>query len=736
MNAREMSKLFPRAVKVVLATVVVHTGAFATEGMWLPTLLQAVEGNMRTEGLLISAEDIYSINHGSLKDATVLFGGGCTAEVISEEGLILTNHHCGFGAIAQHSTVEKDYLKNGFWAATRADELMNPGLTATFIVRMEDVTARVLEGIDAAMAEADRNARIAKATAAIVAEATAGGGYNAVVRPFNYGNSWFLIVSQTFRDVRLVGAPPGGIGNFGGDTDNWMWPRHTGDFSLFRIYAGADNGPAEAALTNVPYTPRRSLAINMDGVKEGDFAMIYGFPGNTQRYITSHAVRYVQEVGDPLRIRMRRASLAVIDEAMLSSDKLRIAYADKQKGISNAYKKWIGELRGITELRTLDKKLALEKDYRARATTAGRTDLLAALDSIEAVYAVLPRFARARDAFGELYGVGADLMRFAAGMEGIVAAEKVAAAKADGTLAEKAAAARKKAAAFHVDFDRQVDQRILKAQMPIYLEAAGDLAAQLPMRKGMAVERYVEEVYATSVFADPAELDGLLARYTAGTAKKLAADPAYKLAQALLAAHTTRVKPMVDASSERLARHMRVWMSGLITLFPERTWWPDANSTLRLSYGHVEGSTPRDGMRYLPFTDLDGVMEKDRPGDPEFDVPQRLRELYASKDFGPYSTTGEMPVCFTSSLHTTGGNSGSPVLNGRGELIGINFDRTWESTMSDIEFDPNKCRNISADIRYVLFVIDKVCGAGHLVKEMKLVRHADEPHLIVLPLHR
>ncbi len=731
-----MSKLFPRAVKVVLATVVAHTGAFATEGMWLPTLLQAVEGNMRTEGLLISAEDIYSINHGSLKDATVLFGGGCTAEVISEEGLILTNHHCGFGAIAQHSTVEKDYLKNGFWAATRADELMNPGLTATFIVRMEDVTARVLEGIDAAMAEADRNARIAKATAAIVAEATAGGGYNAVVRPFNYGNSWFLIVSQTFRDVRLVGAPPGGIGNFGGDTDNWMWPRHTGDFSLFRIYAGADNGPAEAALTNVPYTPRRSLAINMDGVKEGDFAMIYGFPGNTQRYITSHAVRYVQEVGDPLRIRMRRASLAVIDEAMLSSDKLRIAYADKQKGISNAYKKWIGELRGITELRTLDKKLALEKDYRARAATAGRTDLLMALDSIEAVYAELPRYARARDAFSELYGVGADLMRFAAGMEGIVAAEKVAAAKADGTLAEKAAAARKKAAAFHVDFDRQVDQRILKAQLPIYLEAAGDLGAQLPMRKGMAVERYVEEVYATSVFADPAKLDALLARYTAGTAKKLAADPAYKLAQALLAAHTTRVKPMVDASSERLARHMRVWMSGLITLFPERTWWPDANSTLRLSYGHVEGSTPRDGMRYLPFTDLDGVMEKDRPGDPEFDVPQRLRELYASKDFGPYSTTGEMPVCFTSSLHTTGGNSGSPVLNGRGELIGINFDRTWESTMSDIEFDPNKCRNISADIRYVLFVIDKVCGAGHLVKEMKLVRHAEEPHLIALPLHR
>jgi hypothetical protein len=708
----------------------------AYEGMWLPTLLQAVEGHMRTEGLVISAEDIYSINNGSLKDATVLFGGGCTAEVISEEGLILTNHHCGFGAIAEHSSVDHDYLKNGFWAATRADELMNPGLTATFIVRMEDVTGRVLTGVDAAMSEAERNARIAKACAELVAEATAGNGYSAVVRPFNYGNSWYLIVSQTFRDVRLVGAPPGGIGNFGGDTDNWMWPRHTGDFSLFRIYAGPDNAPAEAAIDNVPYKPRRSLAICMDGVREGDFAMIYGFPGNTQRYITSHAVRYVQEVGDPLRIRMRRASLAVIDEAMLSSDKLRIAYADKQKGISNAYKKWIGELRGITELRTLEKKLALEQQYRARALEAGRADLIAALDSIGSIYAVHPRYARARDAFSELYGVGADLLRFAWGFEAIVAADKVAAAKADGSLVGKVDAARQKAAAFHRDFDRAVDMRILKAQLPLYAEAAGDLGVPLPLRRGQRMEEYIEEVYRLSAFADPARLDALLAKYGSSAARKLGDDPAYRLAKAVMEAHVTRVKPVIDANTERLGRQMRVWMSGLIALFPERTWWPDANSTLRLSYGHVEGSTPRDGMRYLPFTDLDGVMEKDRPGDAEFDVPQRLRELYASKDFGPYSTTGEMPVCFTSSLHTTGGNSGSPVFNGRGELIGINFDRTWESTMSDIEFDPAKCRNISADIRYVLFVIDKVCGAGHLVKEMKLVRHADAPAAITLPIHR
>ena len=333
--------------------------AMAHEGMWLPTLLQAIEGNMRTEGLLISAEDIYSLNNGSLKDATVLFGGGCTAEVVSEQGLILTNHHCGFSAIANHSTVDKDYLKDGFWAATLGDELPNAGTTATFIVRMEDVTDRVLMGVKAGMTEAERNAAIMAAAEGAVKEAKEGTGYDAVVKPFNYGNSWYLIVSQTFRDVRLVGAPPGAIGNFGGDTDNWMWPRHTGDFSVFRIYADAENKPAEFALTNVPYKPRRSLAINMDGVHEGDFAMIFGFPGNTQRYLTSHGVDYVMNVGDPLKIRMRRASLAVIDEAMLADDRTRIAYADKQKGISNAYKKWIGELRGITELHTLDGKVEL-----------------------------------------------------------------------------------------------------------------------------------------------------------------------------------------------------------------------------------------------------------------------------------------------------------------------------------------------------------------------------------------
>jgi hypothetical protein len=709
--------------------------AQAHEGMWLPTLLQAIEGNMRTEGLLISAEDIYSLNSGSLKDATVLFGGGCTAEVVSEQGLILTNHHCGFSAIANHSSVDKDYLKDGFWAATLGDELPNQGTTATFIVRMEDVTDRVLAAVTAGMTEAQRTAAITAAAEPWIKEAKEGTGYDAVVKPFNYGNSWYLIVSQTFRDVRLVGAPPGAIGNFGGDTDNWMWPRHTGDFSVFRIYADAENKPADFALTNVPFKPRRSLAINMDGVHEGDFAMIFGFPGNTQRYLTSQGVDYVMNTGDPLKIRMRRASLAVIDEAMLADDRTRIAYADKQKGIGNAYKKWIGELRGITELRTLEAKRELERDYRERASKAGRPEFIAALDSIGAVYGTYPSLAEARDAYVELYLVGAELFKFTKAFEAIMLPDNIAKLKTEGNWDKEVARMRANAAAFHKDFDPLVDKRIFKAQLPIYLSNVDEGYGAVLPPKFMGAEG-IDELYARSVFADSSQLVATLGKWSASTARKLMKDPAYVMACALTDAFTTRVKPPLDAVNARLSVHMRTWMQGLMTLFPEKTFWPDANSTLRFSYGEVEGSQPRDGMAYGPFTTLDGVMEKYRPGDPEFDAPARLLELYAKKDYAPYGTSSGMPVCFTSSLHTTGGNSGSPVLNGRGELIGINFDRTWESTMSDIQFDPAKCRNISVDIRYVLFVIDKVCGAHRLIDEMKLVRHADEPYMIHLPIHR
>ncbi|MDQ3100772.1 MAG: S46 family peptidase, partial [Bacteroidota bacterium] len=396
----------------VLFLLVPATLLQAYEGMWLPTLLKSIEGDMQTAGLQITAEDIYSINNGSIKDAVVLFGGGCTAEVISAQGLILTNHHCGFSQIAEHSTLEKDYLKNGFWAADHSTELRNPGLTATFIIRMEDVSDQILAGLDPAMTESQRREAITGLSGPIVKMATEGTHYKATIRPFNYGNSYYLIITETFTDVRLVGAPPSAIGKFGGDTDNWVWPRHNADFSMFRIYANAENLPAEPADTNVPFKPRHVLPISMDGVKEGDFAMIFGFPGNTQRYLTSYAVEYVVEKSDPMRIKMREASLAVIDDAMSRSDLTRLQYADKQSSISNAYKKWIGELRGLKDLNTIGAKRELEKEYMAKAVSAD-PKFAKALTDLQRLYGEYGPYAMARDLFIEMVYYGPEILRFA-----------------------------------------------------------------------------------------------------------------------------------------------------------------------------------------------------------------------------------------------------------------------------------------------------------------------------------
>jgi hypothetical protein len=721
---------------LALITALAAPPACATEGMWLPTLLGSIESDMQTMGMQLSAEDIYSVNHTSLKDAIILFGGGCTAEVLSARGLILTNHHCGFGAIQDHSSVENDLLKNGFWAAKRADELRNPGLSATFIIRMEDVTDRVLAELPNGLTEQQRREAFAKVADAIAKQSTAGTHHNATVRPFNYGNSFFLIVTETFRDVRLVGAPPGSIGNFGGDTDNWMWPRHTGDFSMFRIYAGADNKPADFALTNVPFTPRHSLPISMDGVKEGEFDMVFGFPGNTQRYLTSYAVDYVTGTGDPLKIRMRQASLAVIDQAMLASDRTRIQYADKQKGISNAYKKWIGELRGLNELKTVDRKREQEAEFR---TMAAGTPYATVLDELQQAYVQQVPLARARDLFTEFVFVGPELLRFTDAFKGIVNGyeDLQATGKLEGEVDRLKGAAR----GFYKDYDKAVDERIFKALLPIYRQnvdaahAPASLSVIDSRFKG-STDAFTADLYARTVFVDSVALFKALDAFSPKVAKRLAKDPAFVLSQDFYKSFLEGVRPDLAAASDRIETGMRTYTKGLMTLYPDRTWWPDANSTLRLSYGKVEGSSPRDGMAYLPFTYLDGVLEKYKPGDAEFDVPKRMLELHAARDYGEYGEGGRMPVCFTSSLHTTGGNSGSPVINGHGELVGINFDRSWESTMSDIQFDPAKCRNIAADIRYVLFVVDKVCGARHLVDEMVLVHHADAPHVIGLPIHR
>ncbi len=707
--------------------------------MWLPTLLKSIEGDLQAAGLKLSAEDIYSINRGSLKDAIVLFGGGCTAEVISAQGLILTNHHCGFGAITDHSTVENDRLKNGFWAANKAEELRNPGLTATFVVRMEDVTERIVPFMTSAV-EGNEQARrdlAAQLSKAIIDEAVAGTHYKAVVRPFNYGNSYYLIVTETFRDVRLVGAPPASIGKFGGDTDNWMWPRHNADFSLFRIYAGPDGKPADPADANVPLVPRHVLPISIDGVQEGDFAMIFGFPGQTQRYLTSYAVEYVQEEQDPARIAMRTASLGVIDAAMASSDRLRLMYADKQAGISNAWKKWIGELRGIKELGTLERKRAYEQAYTEKATAVGRAEYAAALVRLRATYGECVPFATARDLIVELASDGPDLLRFADGFKDVVE-------KQDGmTEAELTEATAKRIVAGKAHFaahDVEVDKRVLKALLPIYRERMPahllpNAVAEIDARYKGSSDAWVDAIYAKSLLTNEDRFNKAFGKGSPKAWKKLTKDPGYRVARSLFSHFLDQVRPAHAQLSDRIENDMRTYVRGMMEIYPEKTYWPDANSTLRLSYGKVEGSAPRDAVNYIHHTTLDGVIDKHIPGDAEFDLPQRLIDLNRAKDFGAYGANGAMPVCFTSSLHTTGGNSGSPVLNGRGELIGLNFDRSWESTMSDIQFDPAKCRNICVDTRYILFIIDKFAGARHLVDEMTLVKR-EAPRMIDLPIHR
>ncbi|MBK6475385.1 MAG: S46 family peptidase [Flavobacteriales bacterium] len=725
-------------VSTVLLFVSLQFSVSAHEGMWLPTVLKSIEGDMQTAGLQLTAEDIYSLNSGSLKDAIVLFGGGCTAEVISGKGLILTNHHCGFSAISHHSTLENDLLKNGFWAKDIRAELRNPSLTATFVVRMEDVTDQVLPELAGSLSETERQDAVDQLTEEITKKAITGTHYQAVVRPFNYGNSYYLIVTETYRDIRLVGAPPSAIGKFGGDTDNWMWPRHNADFSMFRIYAGANNEPADVSDSNVPFAPRHVLPISMDGVKEGDFAMIFGFPGSTQRYLSSYAVDYVVNISDPMRIEMRTASLEVIDAAMRNDDLTRLRYADKQAGISNAWKKWIGEVRGLKELNTVERKREYEKGYTAKALADGRKDFAMVLPELNVLYSEYMPYAKARDIFVEMAYYGPQALRYADGFRGILEGHERL--SAEGKLTEAIAERLSASEGYFADYDVEVDKRIFKALLPIYrkhvpAELAPDFLKEIDTEYVGNSNAWIEALYAKSPFVDHVKLKKAFASPKGKKLQKLASDPFYKVSRELFSNFVEKVRPRHTELSDEIEAAMRKYVEGMMVLYPEKTYWPDANSTLRLSYGKIEGSNPRDGVEFLPHTTLDGVVEKYIPGDAEFDLPERLLDLHKAKDYGAYAVNGTVPVCFTSSLHTTGGNSGSPVLNGRGELVGINFDRSWESTMSDIQFNPDKCRNISVDIRYVLFMVDKYAGASHLVSEMQLVRNND-PKVIDLPIHR
>lgn len=700
-----------KSIKLTFLALLISLSSLAHEGMWIPSLLKIVEGDMQAEGLRLSADDIYSINHSSLKDAIVHFGGGCTAEIVSDQGLILTNHHCGLSQVQSHSSVDHDYIKDGFWAMTKAEELKNEDLTATLIVRIEDVTERVNKGVTESMSDKEMYKLQYDNMQSIAAEAAMGNGYEAVVKPFYYGNEFYLIVTKTFKDVRLVGAPPAGIGKFGGDTDNWIWPRHTGDFSVFRIYADKNNQPAEISDDNVPYRPDSWLKVSMEGVEENDFTMVFGFPGTTSQYLTSYEVEDYINVITPKRIEMRTASLDVIDAAMKQSDVVRIKYTSKQARISNAHKKWIGQLLGLKEKDALQKKKDFEAEYLKRVPRDGKYKNV--LQDLKEVQKSFLKYDLARSMWVEIWYYGPEIIRFANGFEGMLKDESYME-----TFRKKNEGYR----GFFKNYDMSVDKAVFEKLIPMYVKTLDhDLRPdEIPVNK-MDYGLYADMVYSKSVFCDSVKLKKFLAMSQKKQRKVLAKDPAFKLAQSILYTYKGEVEPMFYEYYIKKEALMKKFLAAQMEYFPEEKFFADANSTLRLTYGKIEGTAPRDGMAYTYYTTIDGIIQKNNTGEADFEIPPRLRELWEAEDFGPYTTDGQLRVCLLGSNHTTGGNSGSPALNGEGHLIGINFDRSWESTMSDIMFDPSICRNIMVDIKYVLWVMDVYAGAGHLVQEMDLV---------------
>ncbi|MBQ9659727.1 MAG: S46 family peptidase [Bacteroidales bacterium] len=685
-----MKKLFV----LTLALLAVLPALRAEEGMWLPMLISQRIEDMQAHGFRLTAEDVYSINQASLKDAVVLFGSGCTGEVVSRDGLLFTNHHCGYGQIQQHSSVEHDYLKDGFWAMNRGEELPNPGLTVSFLERMDEVTAAVLKGYVPTMSEAQRDSVVRVNSDAIVKSvANPDKGVRARVEALYYANQYFLFVYKVYRDVRLVGAPPSSIGKFGGDTDNWMWPRHTGDFSIFRIYADKNNEPADYSEDNVPFHPKRFFEISRAGVQEGDFTFVYGCPGSTKEYVTSDEVRYVGEVSDPQKIALRTLRLDILQKYMSQDQAVRIQYSSKYANISNAWKKWQGESKGIARLHTVAAKQDFERRFAAWARGTRYEGLL---DRLSGLYARRNPAFRAYEYYTETVRT-VELLSFAAQVQAALAGGREVAPVSG---------------RFYKDYYQPIDEEIFVAMLSAFdknLEPG--YKPEYFLRKLAeygSVEAWRDDLYARSLFTDPARVAAL----TADDLAAVEADPAWELYDAFSQWYLAELRPVISETAQDINLAYRAYMRAQMEFEPGKAFYPDANLTLRVAYGHVAGYSPSDAVYYAPVSTLKGIIEKDNPDIFDYDIPQALRDIYAA---GGHDA---QPVCFLATNHTSGGNSGSPVINADGRLIGINFDRVWEGTMSDIVFDPDYCRNISLDIRYLLFVVKEIGHADWLLDEM------------------
>src|SRR5690554_6460136 len=710
-----MKKLLHALVLLISFPIFAQQG-----GMWVPSLLEGMnESEMKNLGMKMSVSDIYNVNQSSLKDAVPHFNRGCTSEVISPKGLLLTNHHCGYGQIQSHSSVENDYLQNGFWAKSLAEELPNKNLEVTFIVSIHDVTKEILNETASLTNETDKKAKIQSNMNDLQKSFEHEKWQTVMIRTFFEGNQYMLFVIETYKDIRLVGAPPSSIGKFGSDTDNWVWPRHVGDFALFRIYADKNNLPAEYSEDNVPYKPRHFLPISLDGVEEGDFTLVFGFPGFTDEYLPAIAIEQLINTLNPARIAIREEALAVVDEYMRNDQQIKIQYASKFARIANYWKKWRGETQGLIKSNAVEIKRQQERDLKTQIAKKGKQDEYGdLLPLFETYYKQLEPYALARENFMETVLRNGELLRFAFQTYQLKNAYHQRGEQSFNDRRDNLLASFKSQ---YNDFNAQVDRDVFKALTALY---AKEVPAQfLPKSfKNLDAAALTKQVYDNSAFVSYNKLEALLQGDAKTVISRLEKDPGFKVASDLADAYFDKVAPDYDALNLKITGLERGYMKALLELSPkEARIFPNANGTLRATYGQVTGYSPADAVYYEPVTYLEGVMEKYIPGDYEFDVPEKLIDLYKRKDYGQYAENGKLPVNFIGTNHTTGGNSGSPAIDAHGNLVGLNFDRVWEGTMSDYYYDPVISRNIMVDIRYVLFIVDKYAGAKHLIDEMKLV---------------